>query len=188
MADQVYFDVGGTRFTTRWSTLLKVPGSKLSKLYELYEQQSKTNEKVEYFFDRNPAVFGCILDFHRTGVLHLPDSVCACQIRQELEFWDISPHAVSSCCWKILYRDEGTEKTLRMLDKEIPIFSTGRKFIKKTEKLPSLIWDLMEHPSSSMLAKVNGIDHVIRQYVVSPLIRCRLQRWRRRAQRFGWLP
>ncbi|XP_060074364.1 potassium voltage-gated channel protein Shaw-like [Ylistrum balloti] len=153
MAGKVYFDVGGTRFTTTWDTLQKVPGSKLDKLYELHEQQTKPSGKVEYFFDRNPTVFGCILDYHRTGDLHLPDNVCASQIRQELEFWDISPHAVSSCCWKILYSDEGLEKTLKLLDKEIPVFSTGKKFIQKTEGISSLIRDLMEYPTSSMLAK-----------------------------------
>ncbi|XP_021361729.1 potassium voltage-gated channel protein egl-36-like [Mizuhopecten yessoensis] len=160
MAGKVYFDVGGTRFTTTWDTLQKIPGSRLEKLYEVHEQQTKSTGKVEYFFDRNPAVFGCILDYHRTGDLHLPVSVCPSQIRLELEFWDISPHAVSSCCWKSLYGDDGLEKTLKMLDREIPVFTTGKKFIQKTEGLTSLIRDLMEYPTSSMLAKAYAVFYL----------------------------
>ncbi|XP_033747643.1 potassium voltage-gated channel protein Shaw-like [Pecten maximus] len=160
MTGKVYFDVGGTRFTTTWDTLQKIPGSKLDKLYERHEKQTKSSGKVEYFFDRNPAVFGCVLDYHRTGDLHLPDNVCASQIRQELEFWDISPYDVSSCCWKILYGEDGLSKTLKILDKEIPVFSTGKKFIQKTEGLSSWIRDLMEYPSSSMLAKVYAVFYL----------------------------
>lgn len=160
MAGKVYFDVGGSRFTTTWETLQKVPGSKLDKLCVLHEQHPKPSGKVEYFFDRNPAVFGCVLDYHRTGDLHLPDNVCASQIRLELEFWEISPYEVSSCCWKILYSGDGVDKTLKMLDKEIPVFSTGKKFIQKTQGISSWIRDLMDYPSSSMLAKVYAVFYL----------------------------
>lgn len=151
MAEQVNFNVGGTRFTTTWETLQRVPGSKLS---QLYQESDEKKGQSDYFFDRNPAVFGCILDFYRTGVLHLPETVCGNQIREELEFWGISPDSVSSCCWRVLYKNSGGEKAMRLLDLEIPVFSRGRQWIRNAGSLPTVIWNIMEHPQSSLMAKV----------------------------------
>ncbi|OWF36135.1 Potassium voltage-gated channel protein Shaw [Mizuhopecten yessoensis] len=151
MADQVHFNVGGTKFSTTWATLQRLPSSKLGRLHERINEIK--GEHTEFFFDRNPAVFGCILDFYRNGVLHLPETVCGRQIREELQFWDISAGLVSSCCWRVLYKDDGVEKTMRLLDMELPVFPNGMQMLQKAEKVTSTIWNLLEYPSSSLMAK-----------------------------------
>lgn len=147
LPEQVSFNVGGTRFTTTWETLQRVPGTKLSGLYG-------EDRRAEYYFDRNPSVFGCILDYYRTGVIHLPENVCGNQIREELAFWEISPNLVSRCCWRTLYRNSGAEKTLDLLNLEIPVFTTGRQLIQMAQRVPTFVWNVMEYPQSSLLAKV----------------------------------
>ncbi|XP_033725627.1 potassium voltage-gated channel protein Shaw-like [Pecten maximus] len=151
MSDQVHFNVGGTRFSTTWATLQRIPNSKLGRLQEGGKEIQQ--EHGEFFFDRNPAVFGCVLDFYRNGVLHLPETVCGRQIREELGFWDISAGLVSSCCWRVMYKDSGVDKTMAFLDTEMPLFPNGMQLIQKAEKMSSTIWNLLEYPSSSLVAK-----------------------------------
>ncbi|XP_069101851.1 potassium voltage-gated channel protein Shaw-like [Argopecten irradians] len=151
MTDQAHFNIGGTRFSTTWSTLLKMPNSRLGRLYDGVKGTER--EHVEFFFDRNPAVFGCILDFYRTGVLHLPETVCGRQIREELGFWEISAGLVSSCCWRVLYKGDSVNKTMTFLDTELPVFPNGMQLIHKGGKTSETIWNLLEHPSSSLMAK-----------------------------------
>ncbi|XP_060064826.1 potassium voltage-gated channel protein Shaw-like [Ylistrum balloti] len=151
MIDLIHFNVGGTRFSTTWATLQRIPNSKLGRLQESIHASQLA--QTDFFFDRNPAVFGSVLDYYRTGVLHLPETVCGRQIREELAFWEIPAGLVSNCCWRILYKDDGVEKKMRLLDMELPVFPNGMQLIQKAEKMSTTIWNLLEHPSSSLMAK-----------------------------------
>ena len=46
-------------------------------------------EENEYYFDRRPRTFNCILNFYRTGKLHVLDELCVMDFYQELEYWMI---------------------------------------------------------------------------------------------------
>lgn len=101
--EQVTLNIGGQIFKTTKSTLKNVPGTKLSNLNkdcEIYDKELK-----EYFFDRNPIVFPFILDFYRTGTMHIPRNLCASKIKDELKFWDLGDGCIAECCRKI-YFDE----------------------------------------------------------------------------------
>lgn len=75
---RVVLDVGGERHQVMWATLQRVPHSRLGRL-----RQATTHEAIlqlcddydltenMYFFDRHPRSFGVVLNFYRTGKLHL---------------------------------------------------------------------------------------------------------------------
>ena len=68
------FNIGGTIFETHRSTLRKLPHSPLADDHFLKKHYRE--EKKDYFFDRDPEVFGAVLNYLRTGELHLPSKYC----------------------------------------------------------------------------------------------------------------
>ena len=122
MDNTVVLNIGGKRFTTLYSTLTKIPNSRLGRLTK--HDSSYDVQAGEYFFDRNPRLFEHILDCYRnknhnggdtSGELHMPHCACAAAIREELLFWALSESRLASCCWRRYQQFEEEERVVAML-------------------------------------------------------------------------
>ena len=100
--EKVKFNVGGKTFESYASTLQRFPNSILAKLDK--GTSCYNPERGEYFFDRNPKIFAAVLEACRTGELHIPRNICHSSLKNELEFWEVSPGHLQPCCWKAFYR------------------------------------------------------------------------------------
>ena len=88
----IVINVGGVRHEVLWNMLENVPQSRLGKLVA-----ASTHEDIlqlcdtyclidnEYFFDRHPRSFNSILNFYRTGDLHVIDEMCIIAYSDDLE-------------------------------------------------------------------------------------------------------
>lgn len=160
---RVTLNVGGVRHEVMWKILENVPRSRLGRL----AQQGVNHEKImelcdayslvdnEYFFDRHPRSFNSILNFYRTGSLHVVDEMCVMAFSDDLEYWKIDEIYLESCCQnKFNTRKEHVEEEMKKealnIKKEVEEdFGTG-----KFAKYQRCLWDLIEKPHTSTAAKV----------------------------------
>ena len=163
---RVTLNVGGVRHEVMWKILENVPRTRLGKL----AAQGVNHEKImelcdayslvdnEYFFDRHPRSFNSILNFYRTGTLHVVDEMCVMAFSDDLEYWKIEEIYLESCCQnKFNTRKEFIEDEMKKeaanIKKEVEEdFGTG-----KFAKYQRCLWDLIEKPHTSTAAKVEHL-------------------------------
>ncbi|KAL9951739.1 hypothetical protein ACROYT_G044463 [Oculina patagonica] len=109
--DRIVINVGGKRHETYASTLQTIPDTRLAWLAG--SSIKGDNLKQEYFFDRNPKIFGIILNYYRTGQLHAPRDFCGPLFQEELAFWGIEEKEMEACCWPYYTQHRDAEKNLK---------------------------------------------------------------------------
>lgn len=115
--DLANINVGGVIFTTTYTNLKTIPDTRLSAISVSSKEYVAT--KDYYFFDRNPDIFSSVLDFYRTGELHLPKQICGASIRNELEFWQIPSTSIADCCVSSLFKFEDEIELSNKLRKQL---------------------------------------------------------------------
>ncbi|GFR87394.1 voltage gated potassium channel [Elysia marginata] len=155
-SETVVFNVGGTRFETYRSTLSAIPSSPLSK--DSFLEKYYRPEHHDYFFDRDPAVFHCVLNFFRTGELHLSTVTCGPVVKSELEFWGVDELDIEECCWSRYSSWVSTLQALRKLEDDRNTNTQFGEYPLKDEssrygRICRVLWKFFIEPTSSVVAQ-----------------------------------
>lgn len=136
---RVALNVGGVRHEVTWRLLEQFPNSRLGRLARAETHQQILHlvsdynlSQNEYFFDRrvqpcyysgysltsvsffrHPRSFNSILNFYRTGKLHINEEMCVLAFQADLEFWEIDDTILETCC------RERYERQLAVINQEM---------------------------------------------------------------------
>ena len=107
-------------------------------------------DRGEYFFDRDPDIFKCILNYYRTGKLHLPKTECVSSFDEELAFFGIMPDIIGDCCFEE-YREKKREAQEQIIEGEQEMIAQDAR---KNADFRAKMYQSFEDPQSSTVALV----------------------------------
>ncbi|XP_070206113.1 potassium voltage-gated channel protein Shaw-like [Littorina saxatilis] len=165
----VIFNVGGQTFETYRSTLKRFKNSFFAdddKMRAYFRPA-----QGDYFFDRDPTAFGAVLNYLRTGDLHVPTTMCGPALQAELEFWSIDELDIERCCWTQYNTWKTQSRSLEKLEYDRK-FSTTQNQEKQRlnsdncwERKKAKLWQFLQDPGSSRAAKVYAWVSIIFVFV-----------------------
>jgi hypothetical protein len=155
-----------------WRTLSRLPNTRLGRLATLRKITLPSSRPMahdelirlcddydlssgEFFFDRHPRSFISIINFYRTGKLHLVDDICVISFHDDLIYWGIDEYYLELCCQNKYHQKK--DHVLEEMKKEADLLKVeteeraGERWCESTRQK---IWDLVEHPHTSKAARV----------------------------------
>ncbi len=161
--DFFIINVGGSRYILSQELLASHPETRLGKL-ALSSRDSALDLcddadflENEFFFDRNSQTFQYIMNFYKTGHLHVREELCVISFLQEIEYWGIDELRIDSCCRDKYYRRKEMKESLDIRKDAVIMDNKEEDFTGiLCQDLRQRLWDLMEKPDSSKAAKTFG--------------------------------
>jgi len=93
--EKLLLNVSGRHYEAWLQTIERFPDTLLGSEEREYFRDVDTGE---YFFDRDPDLFRYVLNYYRTGRIHLPRDVCFTAFVDELAFFGIRTDVIADCC------------------------------------------------------------------------------------------
>ncbi|CDQ62934.1 unnamed protein product [Oncorhynchus mykiss] len=140
-----------TRLAELWNTS-KGCLEDLSSLCDDYD-----SGKGEFYFDRDPDAFKCIIELYYYGEIHIKRGICPICFVQEMEFWKIDLYFLDDCCKGDLQEAEDELAEIAEKVQSILVDREGDPSARGWQCFQMCLWKLLEKPESSLSARVIAI-------------------------------
>lgn len=111
---------------------------------------------IKFRFDLFVFFYRYVMNFYKTGHLHVMEELCEISFQQEIEYWGIKEGHINSCCRERYFRRKEQKESLDLH----PMFQAdddGEDFIGALcPTLRRRLWDLLEKPETSPAAQTFG--------------------------------
>ncbi|KAK0141463.1 Potassium voltage-gated channel subfamily V member 1 [Merluccius polli] len=171
-------NVGGCRYLLPQDLLASHPETRLGRLarsgpdsaLELCDDADLPGN--EFFFDRSSQTFQYVMNYYRTGHLHVREDLCVVSFLQEIQYWGMEEVLIGPCCRQRYFRRKELTESLH-LRQEVQAQPddggddedfAGAAFPAFRRRL----WDFLEKPESSRAARTFGSLSVF--FVVASVI------------------
>ncbi|KAJ7991035.1 hypothetical protein DPEC_G00293060 [Dallia pectoralis] len=163
---EIVVNIGGVKLVLYQHVLNRYPESRLAKLincstksYDIISSLCDDYDlsKREFYFDRDPDAFKCIIDVYYFGEIHIKRGICPICFIKEMDFWKIDQSHLDECCRRNLTEKEEELAEIANKVKLILDDIDGHPPVNRSERAQKLIWKLMEKPESSLSARVIAV-------------------------------
>uniref|UniRef100_A0A3P8XZS8 BTB domain-containing protein n=1 Tax=Esox lucius TaxID=8010 RepID=A0A3P8XZS8_ESOLU len=152
-------NVGGDRYVFSQEQLAPHPETRLGKLalstwdcaLELCDDADFLGN--EFFFDRSSQTFQYVMNFYRTGHLHVREELCVLSFLQEIEYWGIDELRIDPCCRDFYYRRKALKESLDVNEVEDDASEDEDFNGAACPGLRRRLWELLQKPESSRAAR-----------------------------------
>ncbi|XP_028997810.1 potassium voltage-gated channel subfamily F member 1-like [Betta splendens] len=177
---EIVVNIGGVKQVLYADVLHRYPDTRLA---ELVDCSLKSAEEIallcddydsdtgEFYFDRDPEAFKCIIELYYYGEIHMKRGICPICFMKEMEFWKIDSDCLDACCKCHLKEVEDELAEIAEKVRTILVDREGDPSAGGWQRLQIGIWRLMEKPESSLPAHVIAIVSFV-FILVSSVVMC----------------
>ncbi|OCT81233.1 potassium voltage-gated channel subfamily F member 1 [Xenopus laevis] len=163
---EITVNVGGIRQVLYGDVLNRYPETRLAELvnclaggydaiFSLCDDYDPG--KKEFYFDRDPDAFKCIIEVYLYGEVHMKKGMCPICFKNEMDFWRVDLDLLDDCCKSHLNEkneelDEIAKRVQTILEDQ-----GGDTSESKWKRFQKCLWKFMEKPESSFPARITAI-------------------------------
>lgn len=163
---EIAVNIGGVKHILPGDVLNRYPDTRLAELANtstgcgqdlsaLCDDYDPSNQ--EFYFDRDPEAFRCIMELYYYGEIHMKRGTCPMCFMREMDFWGIDAGYLDECCTGSLNEVESELAEIAEKVKTILDDLEGDATASKIQMCQVFLWKLMEKPESSLAARVIAI-------------------------------
>ncbi|XP_046905977.1 potassium voltage-gated channel subfamily F member 1-like [Hypomesus transpacificus] len=163
---EIIVNIGGVKQVLYGDVLNRYPETRLAELVKCSIGSTEDffsfcddydPGKGEFYFDRDPDAFKCIIELYYYGEIHMKRGICPICFMKEMEFWKIDPDFLDECCTSNLNEVEYELAEIAEKVKTILVDQEEDLSSRDWQRFQMFLWRLMEKPDSSMPARIIAI-------------------------------
>ncbi|XP_073708811.1 voltage-gated potassium channel regulatory subunit KCNF1-like [Garra rufa] len=164
---EIAVNIGGVKHILYGDILNQYPETRLAKLVNRATDSMQEDlctlcddyddSKREFYFDRDPEAFKCILDLYYYGEIHMKRGICPMCFMKEMDYWGIDMEYLDKCC---ICRLNEVESELAEIAEEVKTILDDLEddaTVTRAQRFQAFLRKLMEKPESSLAARVIAV-------------------------------